>query len=1300
MKGLRSFRKFCSLLLAAVMALGSPVQILAAETDDHLIEAENMDELSVDSAEAAFFDETLEEEPYEDLSGMEDAAVEMLDAAEESGPASDEAKDIFSEQGSAFDDKDAGAQSELAVLPEGDEGDYDPEEIQKGLELVGKGLESLESPWSFAGFVVGDILSKAFQTKESDPTHQILKELDQMLRNQTKMLTQLSAIDKEIMTTEFMQILRNYLYLDSSETVMTYYRAIQNMDGKTGDYKGMTDEQIKEELAKVLKYSVTGEDPGVSGNNIPKDSLCDLDKLAMDMGTHIINVPVSYGGSPTNDNLFGVYEMNCKYKYHWEHQAYDDWMSFRNSVYSSYMLAANLDAMSLTKRIEDRKAAGEPASSVLSARLALLKEQIIKIRDLYNKSAVIKHSDKVRVYWYKNKNNLMLYSTAGKQQVPVEPHTNYGDSSDFDNQRKYIKGYYYKPLGDDRYKLLVSYSFWRNFISYNLEGGGTALCPTVEWFQQVYEDYGSKPSLYDIFFSKEEGNMTPPSGSNNHSWRFMADPNTDHPMDFYFGGIFHASEIETPMVKFDSSLDDSGMDDKGVDIYMYHAFSNEVNTDFKKNIGGVIGIGVAGDDPGLSGSGPYAERIKDIEEEYHAAIARQQGGLTTYACNTAASDGEWTKGSSHGLRIAIDSNKKTEAMCRFMNLSVDNVKILNNDLYTITGDGPRFEITIDSSYLETLTPGDHSLSVVFDEGLEDYKYYDDPKVTAAFTVIQNTYTMYEKDGSEYKGCSPRDMTAGDSFRAVIRDTSGDEVQGFTWSSNRTSVANVTSDGKVTAISRGEARITAKKGTDEIVCDINVEAAPVKAESITFSKKKYYLKAGRTMTLKALTDPADSTQKLVWSGDTLTVIKPSKDTKSAEITALSPGTCKITVSAKGDPSVKAECSIIISDSDSNFTIAGKSSDNGANVAKVGKKFPMVVTWSGRKPVSPRLSWSVKSYGGKAIINQKGVLTGISEGRVRVEAVNKDNPLKSAYTYVDVYVPIKKVKLNVKSGKVSTDASLSSNALKLEVDITTASGSRPTGVEFGEEPRVIYEMDERYSDYLELTEDGEITAREDALTIKNIPIKAIVQAYNGYEKKLTCKVSVVKENPLKGIKMAQKSFKVGEGDEAYLKANLNPINPDGNMGIKWLSSAPDIVSVDENGKITGIRPGTAYITATARGTVTKKDEEINPVARCKVTVKPSVDEIEITNGSLLEEGGLHVDKTYRLKTKLTYTSKGSPATKGLEWSSSNEKIAIVTADGMVKALKPGGVTITVRSTDRKAKGALPPENSVTFMVKENQ
>ncbi|MBR0441631.1 MAG: Ig-like domain-containing protein, partial [Firmicutes bacterium] len=122
------------------------------------------------------------------------------------------------------------------------------------------------------------------------------------------------------------------------------------------------------------------------------------------------------------------------------------------------------------------------------------------------------------------------------------------------------------------------------------------------------------------------------------------------------------------------------------------------------------------------------------------------------------------------------------------------------------------------------------------------------------------------------------------------------------------------------------------------------------------------------------------------------------------------------------------------------------------------------------------------------------------------------------------------------------------------------------------------------------------------------------------------------------------------------------------VVWSSSDEEVATVDENGVVTAVAPGTAQITAQSAA-----DEDIKAV--CAVTVKAKT--IAVTGVSVdPAEVSLKVGKTKELTAVL---EPENATNKNVTWSSSDEEVATVDENGKVTAVAAGTAEITVKTED---------------------
>lgn len=147
---------------------------------------------------------------------------------------------------------------------------------------------------------------------------------------------------------------------------------------------------------------------------------------------------------------------------------------------------------------------------------------------------------------------------------------------------------------------------------------------------------------------------------------------------------------------------------------------------------------------------------------------------------------------------------------------------------------------------------------------------------------------------------------------------------------------------------------------------------------------------------------------------------------------------------------------------------------------------------------------------------------------------------------------------------------------------------------------------------------------------------------------------------------KTLTITKGETKKLKLSITPYGAQ-KASVKWSSSNSNIVSVTKNGKIRGLKKGTAKITAKAMDGSKKK-------VKLTVTVGKKVKKITIKNVSK--------NATLVVGEKLTLKAGVSPkkASNGkVIWSSSNETVATVDSKGKVTAVAPGTVEIKAEAAD---------------------
>ena len=167
------------------------------------------------------------------------------------------------------------------------------------------------------------------------------------------------------------------------------------------------------------------------------------------------------------------------------------------------------------------------------------------------------------------------------------------------------------------------------------------------------------------------------------------------------------------------------------------------------------------------------------------------------------------------------------------------------------------------------------------------------------------------------------------------------------------------------------------------------------------------------------------------------------------------------------------------------------------------------------------------------------------------------------------------------------------------------------------------------------------------------------------------------PATEITLDTDSQTLDAGTTFKLTATVTPA--DTTDAVTWSSSDETVATVSEDGTVTGIKEGTAVITATAG----------NVKAECTVTVKVPATKITLNT----VKKSLKPGKSFTLKA----TVAPSDTTDAVEWSSSNAKVAKVSENGTVTAVKEGTAVITAKAGNVEATCTVTVKKAVVKVTK---
>ena len=194
------------------------------------------------------------------------------------------------------------------------------------------------------------------------------------------------------------------------------------------------------------------------------------------------------------------------------------------------------------------------------------------------------------------------------------------------------------------------------------------------------------------------------------------------------------------------------------------------------------------------------------------------------------------------------------------------------------------------------------------------------------------------------------------------------------------------------------------------------------------------------------------------------------------------------------------------------------------------------------------------------------------------------------------------------------------------------------------------------------DGRVTGRSAG--------EATITAITDRGECAACKVTVRKESGNAASKKPALDHTtlnlVIQYNNAHPSQKLQLINTSGSFvyAYQWMSSNPEVATVDPEGLVTAQKPGTTTITALATN---------GQALRCAVTVNSDVGKVTLNKRDLLR-------RTVGSKEALTASVAVEDGVNvPITWVSSNPGVATVDASGVVTAVADGEAKITALSPD---------------------
>lgn len=532
-----------------------------------------------------------------------------------------------------------------------------------------------------------------------------------------------------------------------------------------------------------------------------------------------------------------------------------------------------------------------------------------------------------------------------------------------------------------------------------------------------------------------------------------------------------------------------------------------------------------------------------------------------------------------------------------------------------------------------------------------------------------------------------------------------------WSSGDPSVANVASDGTVTALKVGEATVTAKTadGGFTDTCRITVRAH---VTGVALSAGEVSVVRGGTCQLTASVVPGNSFEKgIVWHSENEEIATVENGT----VTALKKGETVITATSV-DGGFTASCTVNVTE-----PVAGITLSSNELAIYTGQSATLTALIAPANASDQRVVWTSSDENIARVAD--GVVTAVGGGTALITAETVDGGYK-AVCHVTAYVSAESIAFNVSSltlarGEQATVRAtvLPANTYHKSVtwsseneEIATVDGNGVVTAVAAGTTTITCEAVignakaeltvEVYEPVTGITVTGDrnelwvgqtvtLTAavtpenatdknvtwtsdKNDIASVENGVVTArkagtAVITATSSDGKISGSFTLTVKQQVTGITLSETEVTLNEGENAELIATALPDDAD-NKTLRWESENERIAEVDENGKITAVSKGECYIT------VTSADEFTS--ARCLVKVIRPVTSVNISNRQLSLEKG----EEFTLSASAYPADASDPS---ITWSSSDPGTVSVSEDGRITALKGGTAVITAQTSNEAVK-----------------
>lgn len=484
---------------------------------------------------------------------------------------------------------------------------------------------------------------------------------------------------------------------------------------------------------------------------------------------------------------------------------------------------------------------------------------------------------------------------------------------------------------------------------------------------------------------------------------------------------------------------------------------------------------------------------------------------------------------------------------------------------------------------------------------------------------------------------------------------------LTWTTDNSDVAEVEPGGVVTGKQDGTATIKAQYGDVTASCTVTVSTTP----SISIAPDPASVSVNGTMTFTATIKPDQyNGSTITWSVRDTSIA--SLTGSNGEVKGLKKGTTEVTASFTVDDKTYST-SAPLTVTNPSETVSGITLTPTAATIQIGKtqQLTATVTPTGTSAVS----WSSNNEA-VATVDQNGLVTGLKAGTATITATATEDSNITATAIISVTksttlyylapvswsgVWVYFYKDNANRYNTSPDAAMTKlDASDYLVDGAAIDASNLYSITV---------PDTNADNAIFASESGKWT-NQDPTQSEGGGRSTAPDGKNGYYNGNGNAVLVTRKAPTSiAVTPATNTIASNQTVQLTATATYNDASTEDISGtVTWTSSDTSIATVSSSGLVTAVQEGSVTITATVPGSTVS--------GTAAITVKDAKPtELSLTPSSVSLLAGTTATLTPSFKPENVNASGVK-----LKWTSSDEKVATVDADGVVTAVSDGKATIT--------------------------